>query len=82
MKSKKQVTISRSSSEAEYRSITTTIYEIILLLQLLSNIYVPHLDPISLYCDNQVTRYVANNPVYHERTKHIKVDIHFVRDCI
>lgn len=38
--------------------------------------------PMNLYCDNKAPVYIANNPVYHERIKHIKVDCHFIRENI
>ena len=70
--------MSRSSAETEYRSMATTVCEIIWIRQLLSDLYVCCLDPVSLYCDSQAARHIANNPVYHERTEHIEVDCHFV----
>lgn len=39
----------------------------------------PNITPIAVKCDNQATIYIARNPVYHERTKHIEIDCHFVR---
>ena len=35
---------------------------------------------IEFYCDNQATRDIANNPVQHDRTKHVKVDCHFIKE--
>ena len=38
--------------------------------------------PMSMYCNNQTTIYIANNPIFHERTNHIEVDCHYVRDLV
>lgn len=50
------------------------------LRQLLSDLYVPKTTYVPLYCDSQTTLHITTNPVYHERTKHIEVDFHFVCD--
>nr|KYP76764.1 Copia protein [Cajanus cajan] len=79
-KTKKQHTVSRSSSKAEYRSMATTTCELKWLKELLSCFGCAHSGPMKLYCDNQAALHIAANPVFHERTKHIEVDCHFVRD--
>lgn len=81
-KTKKQHTVSRSSAEAEYRSMASTVCELKWLKGLLQCLGVTLCKPMKLYCDSQSALHIAANPVFHERTKHIEVDCHFVRDEI
>ena len=81
-KSKKQPTVSRSSAEAEYRSLAMLTSEIQWLHSLLSELGFPPSAPITIHCDNQAALHIASNPVFHERTKHIEIDCHFVREKI
>ncbi|CAH9097348.1 unnamed protein product [Cuscuta epithymum] len=81
-RTKKQATVSRSSAEAEYRSMASLTCELIWLRNLLHSLGVTQSGPVRLFCDNQAALHIASNPVYHERTKHIELDCHFIRDHI
>ena len=81
-KSKKQCTVSKSSSEAEYRAMSQAAAEITWLVRLLEELGVQTLKPVTLYCDNQSAIHIGKNPVFHERTKHIEIDCHFTRDKV
>jgi hypothetical protein len=64
--------VTRSSAEAEYRAMASTVSELIWIKQLLAS--------MKTFCNNQAARYIASNPVLHERTKHVEADCHFVRE--
>ncbi|XP_061340363.1 uncharacterized mitochondrial protein AtMg00810-like [Gastrolobium bilobum] len=81
-KSKKQTTVSRSSSEAEYRALAALTCEIQWLRFLLQDFGIPFSRPTSVYCDNQSAIYLAHNPSFHERSKHIELDCHITREKI
>ena len=62
--------------------MTLTTCELIWLKQLLQELRFGKDEQMMLVCDNQVVLHIASNPVFHERTKHIKVDCHFIREKI
>ena len=74
--------VSLSSAEAEYRSMAASLKELKWIKQLLRAFDIPHDHSMQLFCDSKVAIYIAANPVFHERTKHIESDCHFVRDAV
>jgi len=81
-KSKKQGTVSKSSSEAEYRAMAQAASEVTWLVRLLEELGIHDLTLVQLHCDNQSALHIAKNPVFHERTKHTEIDCHFTRDKV
>jgi hypothetical protein len=80
--SKRQHTVSRSSAEAEYRAIANAVAETCWLRQLLQELHQPIQKATLVYCDNISVVYLSTNPVQHQHTKHIEIDLHFVRDKV
>lgn len=80
-KCKKQNRVSKSSTEAEYRSMSAACSEIIWLRGLLAELGFSQAEPTPLHGDNTSAIQIAANPVYHERTKHIEVDCHSIREA-
>jgi hypothetical protein len=76
---KKQHTISRSSTEAEYRAMANTTAELTWLTYILHDLHTPLLSPPVLYCDNLSALHMTVKPVFHARSKHIELDYHFIR---
>ncbi|GJU12064.1 ribonuclease H-like domain-containing protein [Tanacetum coccineum] len=80
--SKRQSTLSHSSAEAEYHGVANAVAETCWLHNLLHELRTPLSSATLVYCDNVSAVYLSCNPVQHQRTKHIKIDIHFVRDLV
>ena len=76
--SKKQSTHSRSNAEVEYRGVTNVVSESCWLCNLLLELHFPLPHAILVYCDNINAIYLSGTSVQHQRTNHIKMDIHFV----
>ncbi|GKB05025.1 ribonuclease H-like domain-containing protein [Tanacetum coccineum] len=79
---KRQHTLSRSSAEAEYRGVANVVVETAWLRNILCELHSPLSTATLVYCDNISAVYMSANPVQHQRTKHIEIDIHFVRDMV
>ncbi|XP_071707917.1 uncharacterized mitochondrial protein AtMg00810-like [Rutidosis leptorrhynchoides] len=80
--SKRQATVSRSSTEAEYRAVANAVAETCWIRNLLRELHSPLSHATLVYCDNVSAVYLSTNPVQHQRTKYIEIDIHFVHDKV
>ena len=74
--------MARSSAEADFRAMTLATCELIWLKQLLQELRFGEDGQMTLVCDNQAALHIASNLVFHERTKHIEMDCHFIREKI
>ncbi|KAK4385829.1 Subtilisin-like protease SBT3 [Sesamum angolense] len=79
-KTKNQVTVSQSIAKAKYRSMGSTVYELLWISYLLRDFQILVQLPISFWCDNRASLHITTNPIFHERTKHLDIDCHLVRD--
>ncbi|GJR32061.1 ribonuclease H-like domain-containing protein [Tanacetum coccineum] len=79
---KHQVTLSRSSAEAEYRGVAIVVAETAWIRNLLRELHNPLFTATLVYCDNVSAVYMFSNHVQHQRTKYIEIDLHFVRDMV
>lgn len=80
--SKKQSIISRSSTEAEYRCLATVATEMVWLRSLFLDLHICLSNPPVLWCDNLSAVHLSANPILHSKTKHVELDIYFVRDLV
>jgi hypothetical protein len=83
--SKRQPVVSRSSAETEYRApraVADGVAEASWMRQLLHELYNPLQRATLVYCDNVSTVYLSTNPVQHQRTKHVEIHLHFVRERV
>lgn len=80
--SKRQPTVSLSTTEAEYRAAAMAAQESTWLIQLMNNLHQPVDYVVPLYCDNQSAICLAENPIFHARTKHVEVHYHFIREKV
>jgi len=79
-RSKKQSVVSRSSAEAEFRSMANGICELLWIRRVLEDLKKEAELPLKLFCDNKAAISIAQNPVQHDRTKHIEIDRHFIKE--
>ncbi|CAL1405972.1 unnamed protein product [Linum trigynum] len=79
---RKQDRVSKSSTEAEYRAMSDVASELVWMQRLLSDLGISCPSPITLHVDNTSAIQIADKPVLHDRTKHIEIHVHYIRDLV
>ena len=79
-RSKKQNVVARSSAELEFRVIAQGLCELIWLKIILDDLRIKWDDPMKLYCENKSAINITHKPIQHDRTKHIEVDRHSIKE--
>jgi hypothetical protein len=72
--------VSRSSAETEFRSMALGICELLWMKIILEDLRINWDEPMKLYCYNKLAVVIAHNPVQHDRTKHVEIDRHFIKE--
>ena len=80
--SRKQRSVALSSAEAEYMAASQVACEAIWMQKILVGLFDQRMDPTVIYCDNQSCIKLSKNPVFHDRSKHIDIWYHHLRDCV
>ena len=81
-RSKKQLVVFWSSVEAEFRAMALGICEGIWLGRLMRELGIITFESMKVFCDNQSAINVAKYPMHHDRTKHLEIDLHFIKEKI
>jgi hypothetical protein len=79
---KKQLTVSRSSTETEYKAMANATAEVAWIQSILNELGIEEDVKPCLWCDNLGTTYLSANPVFHGRVKYVEIDYHFVRERV
>ena len=81
-RSKKQSVVSKSTAEAEYRAMSQGLGEMLWVRNLLRELKILRQGSLKVWCDNMSAINIANNPVQHDRTKHVEIDMFFIKEKI
>jgi hypothetical protein len=78
----KQSSVALSIAEAEYITLSVLVHEVVWLCKLLTYLFDHEMDPTIIYCDNQRCVKLSENPMFHDRSKHIEIKYHYIIDMV
>ena len=79
-RSKKQSVVSKSSTEAEFRAMSSGIDEVLKIRGILKELNIPYEEPIKVFCDNKLAISIAHDPVYHSRFKQVNISLFYIEE--
>jgi hypothetical protein len=79
---RKKSSVTLSIAEAEYIALSVAVHEVVWLRKLLTDLFNHEMDPTTIHCDNQSCVKLSENPVFHDRSKHIEIKYHYIRDMV
>jgi hypothetical protein len=74
--------VALSTAEAEYIALSVAVHEAVWLRKLLTDLFDHEMDPTTVHCDSQSCVKLSENPVFHDRLKHIEIKYHYIRDMM
>jgi hypothetical protein len=80
--SRKQSSVDLSTAKAEYIALSVEVHEVVWLRKLLTNLFDHEMDSTIIHCDNQSCVKLSENPVFHDKSKHIKIKYHYIRGMV
>ena len=80
--SRKQTSVALSTTEAEYIDACVACSEVVWLRKMLSGLFDLQLEATWIYCDNQSCIKLYQNPVFHDKSKHIEIKYQYIRDMV
>jgi hypothetical protein len=80
--SRKQTYVAFSTAEAEYIALSVAVYEVVWLCKLLADLFGHVLDSTVIHCDNQSCVKLLENPMFHDKSKHIEIKYHYIQDMV
>jgi hypothetical protein len=80
--SRKQISVALSTTEAEYIALSVAVREAVWLHKILTDLFDHEMDLTTIHCDNQSCVNLSKNPVFHDRSKHIEIKYHYIRDMV
>ena len=80
--SRKQTSVALSTAEVEYIALCVSVREAVRLCKLLADLFGHEMDSTIIHCDKQSCVKLSENPVFHDKSKHIAMKYHYIRDMV